>query len=107
MKPDMKSPYFYLFILFSIAIFAQAVILGAMWRSQIIDNSSSGSPALLGICLGLLFTGLAALSYFKTTSYTQSMKNQILVSVVIPLVLLPIIAFVIISIILLPIYDLV
>lgn len=107
MKPNTKSPYFYLFILFSIAVFVQAIIMSNILKDQVLSDSPLNSdPITISYCLGFLFTGLAALFYFKTTKKKQTTKNQILVFALAPIALSPIIILVISLITILPLYEL-
>lgn len=107
MKLNFRSPYLYLSILVFIIFFIQAFVISGIIKEQVLSNRLSPGLVNLSIILGYLTIGLAALFFYKTSKEWRTIKSQLLVFLLVPLVLLPVVAFIIGMIILLPLYGLV
>jgi len=106
MKPNTKSPYFILFLVSIVTFFLQAVILSQIAQKQIRQGNATALLIVVSIGFGLLLSGLAALSYFKTTRMKQTRLSQWLVFIITPILLLPFIAFFIVAMTLFSVYGL-
>lgn len=108
MKPNVKSPYFALFLLFTSGIFIQAKLIGNIIQAEVINEGEINNLILyLSFILGYLIAGIAAVCFTKATKKKRKTKDYWLIFFIAPLVFLPIILFAVVSIILLPLYSLV
>jgi hypothetical protein len=105
-KPNTKSPFFKLSLVFVVIFFVQDYFAGKLIVHAIKENKSTG-PVALVYWLGLLWLSIAATLYYKTTRFRQSGMRQLLVFIIAPFVFAPLAALVYVALALLPTYGLV
>ncbi len=106
MKPNIKSPYFKLSLLFVVLFLVQSFIEGRIIMHAIKDNKSTNSVSLL-YWLGLVWLSVAATFYYKTTRFKQSGTRLLIVFIAALIVFAPLAAIIYTVLVLLPSYSLV
>jgi phosphatidylserine synthase len=105
-KPNTKSPFFKLSLVFVALFFVQTYIEGKLLVHDIKSSEATNSDsAALVYWLGLVWLAIAATLYYKTTRFKQTRMRQFLVFITAPFVFAPLAAIVYVILVLLPAYG--
>ena len=104
MKPNTKSPFFKLSLVFVAIFLVQDYIEGKLIVDAVKAHKSIGSVAVV-YWLGILWLSIAATLYYKTTSFKQTRIRQLLVLIITPFVFAPLAAILYLIFVLVPTYN--
>ena len=106
MKPNTKSIYFKLSILFTLFFIIQSYVEGRLVYNVVKYNKHISSVAL-AYWLGLLWLALASLMYYKATKNKQTWERQLLIFVMAPFIFAPLAGLIYVTLVILPSYGLI
>ena len=108
MKPNTKSIYFKLSIVFLLAFFIHLFILAGFIRHYVASSSSSTNHySGFLIFVPVTWVSLSGLSFYKSTNSKQTPIRQLVAFLLSPVVLAPILGIIYTIVVLLPLYSLV